>query len=406
MKSNSIKKSKKQFTAVNVPAAISYKVKGQPPVINGRDGIRIHRCEFVGTATNGATTGFALTPLSLAMIGYDLNPSVATMFPWLSRVAACYERFRFNSVNFRFVPSQSTATAGRFYAAVDYDYDDAPATSKATLMGNHSVVESPVWQESKLVCDPSCLNRDMPYRYVSCTTKGLAIEQRTAFAGFLMLAFDTAVANLLMDIWVEYDVQLVTPVTDEFIVQELPCVEADMTSVAAVTTALGVGGAGAVPRSHAVMTSGPVATAVSGVNNVPIFAVPMLGSAAYATEVADISAAKGSGVLSLLFRWLETGVSPATLLAQSLTVVLAAHDYLGTYLGLLGTVSGLVHNSEGPLVLNEVSTNSKILAQQTTIDLHELINAYPTAHYLAPVLYNPNATNGAGKVGWGFHWSA
>jgi len=132
----------------------------------------------------------------------------------LSNIAVHFERFRFESVGIRLIPSQATSTAGRVYAAVDYDYDDAPAITKGQLMSNRTVQEVPVWDELRMVLDPTQLHPDNALKYVSSVSRSNFIEPRTAFCGFLMIAMDTPTANLQFDLEVTYDVILELPVLE------------------------------------------------------------------------------------------------------------------------------------------------------------------------------------------------
>jgi len=389
----------KQSTTVSVPLARSVVNRTSKPKVNGKEGIIIKRCEFVGTATNGASTHFALTPLSMATPGYDFNPSVSALFPWLSGIATAYERFRFRKLSFRFVPSQAATTAGRFYAAVDYDYDDSPSSTKATMMGNYTAVETPVWQECRLDCDPTCLNRDLPYRYISCSTRGLFVENRTAYSGFLMLAFDTPTANLLMDIWVDYEIELVTPVLDELIEQSLDASSTNWVATANVLTADTAGFTGAVPMALTNVSAGPLGVVTPGSQGVPQL-VPSGQSKLLATAV-DLVGAKGIGTLILEIFYNVTGQTPAGLMASGETANWAVYDSFGAYLTEAASYAkGLL----GSLVPANVATTSSPLRNTLTLDLHNLYATYPTARYVAPYLHGPAAA-GAGNRGAGFSWS-
>lgn len=388
-----------------VPVAYGVTARSSGPNINGKDGIRIRRCEFVGTASNGAVTGFALTPLSTSTPGYDLNPSSPNLFPWLSRIAPNYERFRFESIKLKFVPSQATTTAGRFYAAVDYDYDDAPANSKITMMGNSTAVECPVWQEVTMSLDSKSLNRDLPFRYVNSTTKGLAVEERTAFSGFVMLAFDTTVANLLMDIWIEYDVTFVTPVNDDAIIQQMLPDATGMNAVTNITVATGGGFAGIIPKSKLVAPAGPIKPVVASTGSVPQFLVPYGATTVDALNGYDISGAKGMGILAMLTSWFVTGQTPAGMLALSQGPKWHAFDYLGNALGDITSVVSSLYQS-GAYVPSAVSTASATLYDIHTYDLHQLLDLYPTIRYIAGILTNITNPAGAGSIASGFKWSS
>jgi len=403
-KSKKTKSKNNQFSTTKAPAAFGVKVKSNVPSVNGSDGIRIKRCEFVGSCTNGAATGYALCGASASIPGYDFNPSCPVLFPWLSRIALAYERFRFESLSFRFVPSQATSTPGRFYAAIDYDYDDAVATSKATLMGNHSSMECAVWQESRLIADPTCLNRDLPFRYVSCTTRGLDVELRTAYSGYLMLAFDTTSANCLMDIWVEYDVRLVTPVTDELIVQDVTPTALNLHPLGALTTAIGTAFANSLQPVYAV-SSGPIRNVLPGTETTPQLSWGIGGAALFALYALDIAAAKAAGILNVIGRWVENGVTPSANLVNGNIMALPVYDSTGNYLTRADNAS-FAHTVLGPVVGTESATATKPVNQLTSLDLHELLAGFPNARYVAPFLYSATNVAGAGNSGYGFHWSA
>lgn len=387
----------KQTNTTSVPLARSVVSKVSKPRINGKDGITIKRCEFVGTASN-AVTHFALTPLSLATPGYDFNPSVSAMFPWLSGIATSYERFRFNKLGFRFVPSQAATTAGRFYAAVDYDYDDAPATSKATMMGNYTAIESPVWQECRLECDPKCLNRDLPFRYVSCSTRGLSVENRTAYSGFLMLAFDAPTGGLLMDIWVDYEVELVTPVLDNMIIQALEVDNSNWVATSNVLTADTVGYTGVVPMALTSVGAGPITVVTPGVNGVP--QMKPNGQSKVLTAALDLIGAKGLGNLILEIIYNVTGQTPASLIPGEIASW-AVYDSFGQYLTEAASYAKGLFGPDSP---GMTSTASGALRDIQTMDLHTLYSTYPTARYVAPHLYG-GVVAGAGNRAAGFTWS-
>jgi len=418
MKSSKSKMSKsnrnKSQSLDRMVAPVSYGIRAlaSGPRINGSDKITIRRREFVGTATNGATTGFALTPLSAATPGYDLNPATSELFPWLSRIAPCYERFRFNRVKFHFIPSSPTSTPGRFYAAVDYDYDDLVASTKAELMGNVCSVESAVWQESELVCNPLALNRDMPYRYVSSTGRSTYIEQRTAYSGFMMCAFDTTSANLLMDIWVEYEVEFVTPVNDPAVTEMCPATSTNVSAVTAVSTATGGSFLGLpLPISTFTTTpASPIKVVIPGSLGIPSIVFGFSGASVYPTRALDISGAQGKGKLDVSTAFNVTGQTPATILNNVLltNVYIYAFDYLGAYLGSITENSGGFTTNMSSSVIGvtpgEVSVASKFLDSLITISLEACTSALPTLRYLVPMLSNWSSALGAGNSGYGIEY--
>lgn len=393
---------KSQELVSSIPAALSCSSKGSPPSFG--TGITIKRREFVGTATNGATTGFALTPPSIVTPGYDFNPSSVSLFPWLAQIAPAFERFRFNKLKFEFVPGQATSTAGRFYAAVDYDYDDLPASNKTELMGNMSSVEASLWLPSSLVTDPRCLNRDLPYRYVSATSRVSPVEGRTAFAGFLMLAFDTAAANCLMDIWVEYEVELVTPVMDLNVVQILPAPSTAVSPAAAVTSAVGTRYAGQPSVSNSAFPIGPVSIVTPGAPGIPLLSRSYWTGVFSNTSALDLKNVLDAATMSLYCTFNETGVQPnATLGATLGDVYWNLYDSNGTWLVDTSSISldNGVSRAIGPSTGGGGMAGAPIY-QSTTMWLRRVLAVYPTLRYLAPMIISVANAIGPGNTAWGF----
>lgn len=385
-----------------VPVAMSGVSRPAAPRFGkSTNSIRLHRREFVGTATNGATVSqFMVTALSQNIPGYDFNPSCTSMFPWMSGLAKCYERFRFTSLKFEFVPSNSTTTAGRYYAAVDYDYDDAVALSKQNFMANVTAVEAPIWQSCTMTCDPNALHRDMPYRFVSYTQRGLNVESRTMFGGYLMIGFDTPTSGCLVDIWTEYDIELVTPVLDEDVIQDVPITQS--TAVADLTTASGAVYWGPQNITDTFAGNGPVTKVTSGQNGCPNFAVMLGGSLQQLQDGLDIAKMDYKGILRIVSQALVTGTTPASIIGTNLlSSLVALFDSFGTYLGLMSSMPKVL-TTIGPATPSELSTNSKYVRFQSDAPLKDFKTYFPTARYLVPYFYSTVGALGAGYQSFGF----
>jgi len=388
--------------AQGVPVALSGVTRPTGPVFGkSTNSIRIHRREFVGTASNGSTVNtFTVTPLSQNIPGYDFNPSCSTMFPWLSGMAKCYERFRFHSLKFEFVPSNATTTAGRYYAAVDYDYDDAVALSQQNFMANVTAVEAPVWQSSSMSCDPNALHRDMPYRFVSFTQRGLNVESRTMFGGYLMIGFHTPTTGCLIDIWVEYDIELVTPVLDEDIIQDVPISQS--TAVTDLTTASGAVYWGPQNITDTFAGNGPVTKVSSGVAGCPNFSLSLGGSLQQLKDGLDISKMDFKGALRMVAQAAIAGVTPASIIGTNLlNTVVAIFDSFGSYLGVVHSMPRTI-TTAGPVTQSELSTAGKYARWDINLPLKDFKTYYPTARYLVPYFFSAVAALGAGYQSFGF----
>lgn len=392
--SRSSQSTRSRMTVATVP--VSYGTIQRPikPAFGrSSNGVTLYRREFVGSFTNGATVNaFTVTPLSLATPGYDINPSCQYLFPWLSRIAPCFERFRFNALSLHFVTSQATTTPGRYYAAVDYDYDDNPTTFKTEFMANVTAIEAPVWKESSLVLDPSCMNRDLPYRFVSCTSRGIPFEGRTQNAGFVMLALETSTANVLLDIWVEYSIELVTPVLD------IPAIDdniiSGLTTMANVTTAHGTGFVGQLPLQAS--SSGKIPLVTPGTSGIPAMSCTIFGAALAITGAYDIYRASRDGALRFLKHFAVTGVAPDAIIGtnqpSSFTPIF---DALGAFLGYAAVAGGSAF-AIGPVNASELATVSKTVQILTDYPLITIFELFPTARYIATFIGSSVAALGAG----------
>lgn len=152
-----------------------------------------------------------MLPQSSAIPGWDINPSNFQLFPWLSAIARGFEKYRFHRLSFKFVASNPTTAQGRFYAAVDYDYNDAPATSLSTLMSNETAASGSVWNDVTLTCNMRTMFAGAAYKYVGDTSRFAESEPRTTYGGYLMAAVSGTSSVLTWDLVVSYDVEFISP---------------------------------------------------------------------------------------------------------------------------------------------------------------------------------------------------
>lgn len=379
---------------VKASVAVGRQIRPGVPKLVGAGGagtIRVTHKEFVGSVTNGSTTGFALTTLSAATPGYDLNPACSNLFPWLSGIATNYERYRFISTNFRFVPSSPTTTAGRFYAAIDYDYDDLPAGSKSSLMTNSTAVEVPVWMEASLKALPAQLHRDQPYKYVSTNTRSNFVEPRTAYCGFLMCAFDTPTANLVYDVWVDYTVEFQLPVGFSYF--------SEVTGPApvAVTNVTSGGGATKYGFVPIVQTLNSVLKVVVPGNGITPILNAIIGGGTVATAgtAYDVRGLRKTSTLETTAEY-NAAVPPSDFFTAAVDMVMAAWDQAGTY---LGTVPCSMKQT-GSKISTEFSTVSAWVKSVALVHAADMFNALNTVAYVAPLL-TTSAAFGAGYASAG-----
>jgi len=314
------------------------------------------------------------------------------MFPWLCTLAGNFERFRFNRLKVNIIPSQPTSSAGRYYVAVDYDYDDAVPSSKIVMMGNRTAAEAPVWQELSIECVTAELHRDMPTKYVSLLTRNNYIEARTAFCGYFIFATDSTVQSMAFDVWVEYDIDLISPVNDSAFIQDSYSTSATLVAVSNTTTALG--SAFADNPSYLATSDGPLKVVVPGSLGVPAMNISLFTGTRAATAAIDLSPAGGRGKLNYISRNTVTGTTPAAAMAAGMSGDAVLFDSSGKQLGVASSISNALRTigCVNPAV---VSTAGGELSTVLSLYLSKLLGSFATARYLVPLITSSSAL-GAG----------
>jgi hypothetical protein len=171
--------------------------------------VRIQHREMFGTAITDDSVGDTVQ-------SWTINPGWETMFPWLSGIAARYERYVFHSLSFEYLPRVPTSTAGTIILAVDLDPDDGdpPATEagRAQMLSFLGARETSIWNALNMPF-PSGPLKERGHLYVRTQTAE-SIEPRTSDTGLLQLGMfgvSTTAGTLYGDLFVSYDVELFTP---------------------------------------------------------------------------------------------------------------------------------------------------------------------------------------------------
>lgn len=113
-------------------------------------------------ANISGTAGFGVTQ-------FPINPGQAGMFPWLSRQAELYERYKFTQLEFYYktTTNQFVATSvGKVVYNVDFDAADPPPVSKQQAMDSEPAVSCAPYENMQLTVSPSDLNSVTGWRYI------------------------------------------------------------------------------------------------------------------------------------------------------------------------------------------------------------------------------------------------
>lgn len=163
----------------------------------GRNMTVTHCERFYSVVTTG--TGFACNT-------FALNPGLTSVFPWLAQVANRYEKFKFRSLIFRYVP-QSAALAGTVSLAFDFDPNDDPPTSMQEANTYHDYVTTSLWAAANLKVD--LLNGDrLPQKNTRPGLPGGDIDLNVYDVGQLHVMTEGAAAATLGYVEVLYTVDL------------------------------------------------------------------------------------------------------------------------------------------------------------------------------------------------------
>jgi len=155
-----------------------------------------------------------LDAVSLSVI----QPGCATLFPWLSTIAARFQRYRFDSLRFDYIPRCPTSTPGCVILSFNPDPDDAIVApdeyGRQRLLVRQSV-EASSWASASFPV-PKDLLMAAKERFIRTSLSDSTIEPRSADFGTLTVGcfgFDgTAAANLTLgDLFVEYTIALIQP---------------------------------------------------------------------------------------------------------------------------------------------------------------------------------------------------
>jgi len=90
---------------------------------------------------------------------FKINAENGNTFPWLSRIAASYDFYRFKRVKLVYVPLCSTSTAGRIMLGYDPDSADKIAVDRQALSSYSCSSEASVWGVIDLECKLSDTNK-------------------------------------------------------------------------------------------------------------------------------------------------------------------------------------------------------------------------------------------------------
>jgi hypothetical protein len=195
---------------VNAPAALGSVQGASRPnfsssTSNGDLRVRVRHREYVTDITGS---------VAFAVAQYNINPGLASLFPWLSGLAALFESYKFNRLSFQYRTESSTSQVGKALLAVDWDVLDAAPLSKQAMMQERTKADGPTWVNFDLKCDLADLLKFGVQRYIRSGSQPAGSDLKTYDVGMLNVGSQGCTnAPVIGELWIEYDVELITPNT-------------------------------------------------------------------------------------------------------------------------------------------------------------------------------------------------
>lgn len=146
-------------------------------------------------------------------IAQNINPGNASLFPWLSTIANNFEKFVFRRLRFIYEPQSSTTTPGTVMMAVDWDSRDTNPVSKVEMMSYEDATRSPTWFASTYDSQPHNLHTQKQYFITEGGSSPSGTDIHFYSVGKFIVATmsDQAIASSIGELYVEYEVDLITP---------------------------------------------------------------------------------------------------------------------------------------------------------------------------------------------------
>jgi hypothetical protein len=201
------------YTVTKNSLVSSLKASGTIPMMHeSGQSIIVRHKEFLGEVTS--STGFAV------QASYPINPGLAQTFPWLNRLATCYQQYEIKGMIFHYVPTSGNAVSssnnalGSVMLQTSYRVTDSAPTSKVELLNEYWSTEV---VPSETTCHPiECNPKENPFT-VHYVRSGTLPDDENA------LMYDIGVTHVctsgqqtagvvLGDLWVTYEIELKKPI--------------------------------------------------------------------------------------------------------------------------------------------------------------------------------------------------
>ncbi len=183
-----------------------------PAMHNSGQSVIVRHKEFVGTVIGSS----AFTVQSVL----NLNPGLPTTFPWLSRLASCYQQYRIRGLVFHYIPTSGDAISstnpalGSVMLQTTYRATEDAPSSKSELLNEYWSTETVPSQPiaHPIECDPA--ENPFQIHYVRATGLSPTDEPLLFDMGktFVCTAGMQVDGKAVGDLWATYEIELYKPI--------------------------------------------------------------------------------------------------------------------------------------------------------------------------------------------------
>lgn len=146
---------------------------------------------------------------------FPINPGTSDLFPWLSTIAQRFESYQFKDLNIRFETTSPTNTAGTAIITVDYNPQGIVPASKTQALAMESAVRTPVWGSVNHRSLGHNLAKRKTYYVRSPRVAPTDVDlYDTGLAVMMVEGVPSDVSVNVGEMYVDYEVDLITPVLD------------------------------------------------------------------------------------------------------------------------------------------------------------------------------------------------
>lgn len=182
-----------------------------PAMHSSGQSIIVRHKEFVMTVSG--STGFAVQNELV------LNPGLRSTFPWLSRLAGCYQQYRIRGLVYHYIPTSGTAVSstnsalGSVMLQTTYRSTESPPATKQELLNEYWSTET---VPSETVAHPiECDPRENPFQIHYVRQRGLdTVSDPLLYdmARTFVCTQGMQAVNPVGDLWVTYEIELYKPI--------------------------------------------------------------------------------------------------------------------------------------------------------------------------------------------------